>query len=134
CLVSSPCARDAICTVTRHVAQCDCPRGTSLISSQIACEKIDVNVGGCQTDADCPSQLACINSQCQNPCSVLKPCGSNAECRVLDYVPWRAMICLCPTGYAGDANRGCVKVEKPGCSSDYECPYDKDCIRGECKN
>lgn len=70
--------------------------------------------GHCQTDADCPTTLACINEKCQDPCAVLQPCDKTAKCKVIDTVPWRTMVCLCPEGFMGDVERGC----KPGQTSD----------------
>ena len=58
---------------------------------------------GCTEDGECPSTLACINGNCKNPCLEGKPCGTNAECRVLDTLPVRTMICECLPGYRGDA-------------------------------
>ena len=41
---------------------------------------------GCRSDSECPSQTACINQQCVNPCTVADPCGTNAQCQV-NYFP-----------------------------------------------
>lgn len=62
---------------------------------------------GCENDGECPSQLACINAQCKNPCAEGRPCGINAECRVLDTLPVRTMICECLPGYRGNAAVEC---------------------------
>jgi hypothetical protein len=58
-------------------------------------------------DSDCPSSLACINEKCQNPCPILRPCHPSAECRVVDSVPVRTMICMCPDGQLINRNSQC---------------------------
>lgn len=63
----------------------------------------------CVTDWDCPSGLACIQDKCQDPCVVLTPCDPSAECKVVDTVPWRTMVCICPNGYMAGQNLQCVK-------------------------
>lgn len=61
----------------------------------------------CKTDVDCPSKYACFSGQCKNPCIEVKPCGKNAECTVVDYLPLRTMLCSCLPGYVGDADVEC---------------------------
>lgn len=61
----------------------------------------------CTMDSDCASKLACFNGDCRNPCSVIKPCGANAECTVVDTLPHRTMSCQCIPGYVGDADIQC---------------------------
>ena len=63
---------------------------------------------GCRSDSECPSQTACINQECINPCSVADPCGENAKCQVLDTLPVRTMVCVCITGYQGNAAIKCT--------------------------
>ena len=58
---------------------------------------------GCKSDSDCSSQTACFNGDCINPCVKVLPCGENANCRVLDRLPVRLMICECLPGYRGNA-------------------------------
>lgn len=75
---------------------------------------------GCESDSECPSQLACINAQCKNPCEEGRPCGINAECRVLDTLPVRTMLCECLPGYRGNAAVQCdlrKKYFQSSCSS-----------------
>ena len=50
----------------------------------------------CRVDYDCPSKLACIDEQCQNPCRVSNPCISNQKCVVTDTLPTRSVACICP--------------------------------------
>ena len=57
----------------------------------------------CVVNSDCPSDKACINRKCQDPCPGL--CGVNAYCRVRNHVP----ICVCNQGYIGDPFSSCYR-------------------------
>lgn len=50
----------------------------------------------CTTDSQCPSQTACINLKCANPCRLGQMCSPDQECRVSDSLPLRTVMCLCP--------------------------------------
>lgn len=54
---------------------------------------------GCTTNDDCPSNEACLNRQCRNPCN----CGTNAQCFVQNHHP----VCSCLEGYDGNPNFAC---------------------------
>ena len=41
----------------------------------------------CAKNEDCPSQLACVNQQCANPCTLNNPCDSNEECQMDQHEP-----------------------------------------------
>jgi hypothetical protein len=41
---------------------------------------------------------------------VADPCGRNAKCQVLDTLPVRTMVCVCITGYQGNAAIECTPV------------------------
>lgn len=62
----------------------------------------------CQTDGECPSKLACFNGHCDDPCLVIKPCGTNAKCSVIDTLPFRTMTCECLPGFVGNAYVECT--------------------------
>lgn len=55
----------------------------------------------CLTSAECPSNLACQNERCVDPCP--GSCGRLALCTVVNHGP----VCTCPTGYVGDAFVAC---------------------------
>ena len=57
----------------------------------------------CIINADCPTDKACINKKCQDPCPGL--CGLNAKCNVRNHVP----ICICLPGFIGDPFSQCYK-------------------------
>jgi len=103
----------------------------------------------CTSDPECPTNLACIQERCQNPCFTTV-CGTNAECNVNNH---RA-VCICRAGYIGDPyticeerkfvfnliscleNRKYIYVSNycllAGCKSDSECPLTQTCINREC--
>lgn len=55
----------------------------------------------CVINTDCPTDKACINNKCTNPC--LGTCGTNAECGVTNHVP----SCFCIDGYIGNPAVAC---------------------------
>nr|CAD7393327.1 unnamed protein product [Timema cristinae] len=122
CEVNSPCPLPSECRVYNHQPDCTCPAGYVGDTLQ-GCQKTDIT---CSGDFDCPSQTACINGACVNPCTATKPCGVNALCKVLDTVPVRTMICECQPGYQGNAAVQCDKV--------ISCPIEKGFIRDDVGN
>lgn len=65
---------------------------------------------GCSGNSECPSNEACINDRCKDPCT----CGVNAQCQVTNH---RAM-CKCPPGYKGDPLTHCQVPQTDPCDSD----------------
>ena len=61
----------------------------------------------CTVNSDCPSNLACVNQKCKNPC--ISSCGLNAECTVTSHIP----LCTCMMGFIGDPFTSCR--QKPEC-------------------
>ena len=57
----------------------------------------------CVVNSECPSDKACMNRKCQDPCPGL--CGINAYCSVRNHVP----ICICNQGYIGDPFSSCYR-------------------------
>lgn len=62
--------------------------------------------GECTADIECAGQLACVNSECVNPCNTL-PCGSNAYCEPQNHAAW----CRCYPGFAENDRGECVSRE-----------------------
>lgn len=60
----------------------------------------------CVQNSECPSNLACINMKCKNPCTGL--CGFNAECSVNNH----RGICQCSHGYTGDPFSQCSPIPR----------------------
>uniref|UniRef100_A0A182VD83 EGF-like domain-containing protein n=1 Tax=Anopheles merus TaxID=30066 RepID=A0A182VD83_ANOME len=59
----------------------------------------------CETDQDCPSNRACFNQKCRDPC--VGSCGYNAQCSTRNHRP----ECYCVDGFEGDPYSGCNPVE-----------------------
>jgi hypothetical protein len=57
----------------------------------------------CTINPECPSNKACHNLKCVDPCPGL--CGINAECRVINHLG----TCTCLPGYRGDPFTSCQK-------------------------
>lgn len=107
CVESNPCEKSAECKVYDHRAHCVCSPGF-VKDNNNNCQKEEEK---CRSDYDCPSQEACINDECVNPCNATTPCGVNAECRVLDTLPVRTMVCECKSEYQGNAAVQCDKCK-----------------------
>ena len=127
CATMDPCADTALCSVVNtspmRTMTCNCPEDM-VPDSLGGCVPIQVaGTVGCAASSDCPSDQACVNGRCQDPCD----CGPNADCRVVNH---RA-ICACRAGYSGNPNIFCAEV---GCSDDDSCRSDEACVNGECIN
>lgn len=101
---TTSCNEPAECRVHLHEVHCVCPPGYQ--STENGC--LSTRQPQCITDIDCPSGTACLNAKCVNPCLEIKPCGTNAECKVIDTLPVRTMICECVPGYKGNALVECT--------------------------
>jgi len=62
----------------------------------------------CLLTSDCPSNQACINQACVDPCP--GTCASNAECVVVNHSP----VCNCQSGFTGNAFSDCRAVPAVG--------------------
>lgn len=84
---------------------------------------------GCRASKDCPSEEACINNKCLNPCLAEAVCGPNAICRSSNHVT----ECRCPEGFVGNPlpQQGCVRVPI-SCNSPNQCPSGHHCVSGIC--
>ena len=85
-----------------------------VIGTQPACSCLPNYVGRapncrpeCTLDAECPSNLACQNERCRDPCS--GACGTLAICTVVNH---RA-VCTCPQGYTGSPSAACILLPPP---------------------
>lgn len=94
----SPCGPNSLCNVIGYTPSCTCL--PSYIGNPPNCRP------ECMINPDCPSQQACINNKCQDPCP--GTCGENAECRVITHTP----SCSCTTGYTGNPFVQCVIQEQ----------------------
>lgn len=140
CVYDNRCAPNAECIATNHAAVCRCPDNLPRGNPNSFCEKIDVIVEPpeCTQDFECPRDLACINDKCVNPCREIQPCDSSAICKVINSVPVRTMMCICPDNWAPDQSGQCRPIPQqlptPGCASDSECPSTEACVNGVCRD
>lgn len=92
----SPCGPNSQCRVNNGQPVCTCL--PNYIGSPPGCRP------ECVASSECPSQLACINQKCENPCPA--PCGLNTKCVVVNHSP----ICSCMSGYSGDPFTRCTLI------------------------
>lgn len=92
--VPSPCGLNAQCRVINQQASCSCL--SNYFGSPPNCRP------ECTINADCSSNLACMNEKCRDPCP--GACGVSALCSVVAHTP----ICSCPSGYMGDPFTACT--------------------------
>lgn len=93
----NPCGSNAICREQNGAGSCQC-----------IVEYIGNPYEGCRPEctlsSDCPSNRACLNNKCQDPCP--GTCAQNAQCQVVNH----QAQCLCHNGYTGDPYRLCTFV------------------------
>lgn len=86
--VPSPCGLNSQCRSLNGNPSCSCL--PSYIGSPPSCRP------ECLINAECPSNFACIQEKCKDPCP--GSCGSGAQCSVVNHTP----ICKCNEGFIGD--------------------------------
>lgn len=91
--IPSPCGPNSECHEIENRAACSCLTG--FFGAPPKCRP------ECLIHQDCPSNRACINQHCEDPC--LGACGFNAQCSVLNHRP----ICTCLENHEGDPYAGC---------------------------
>ena len=91
----SPCGTNAVCQNRGRAAACRCIPDY-FGDPYVACRP------ECTTNAECPSNKACQNLHCVDPCPAAN-CGVNAQCQVVNHIP----NCVCIQGYIGDPFTAC---------------------------
>lgn len=86
--IPSPCGPNSQCRVIGDQAACSCM--PNYVGRSPNCRP------ECTINAECSSNLACVNERCVDPCP--GSCGSNALCSVVKHNP----VCTCTQGYEGD--------------------------------
>lgn len=94
--VPSPCGPNSDCQVRGESPACSCL--AQFIGTPPNCRP------ECTINPECPSQFACINQKCKDPCP--GSCGANAECTVVNH----NAMCTCSSGYTGDPFSACMPV------------------------
>ena len=93
----NPCGPDSQCKIIGSQPACSC--SPNYIGRPPNCRP------ECRDNSECPTNAACINQRCKNPCP--GSCGELARCSVLNHSP----VCSCSEGYTGDPSRGCIQHE-----------------------
>lgn len=106
-----PCGPNALCQVKGNSPACSCL--SNYVGTPPNCRP------ECVISPDCPSNQACINNKCHDPCP--GSCGLNAECRVISH----AVTCICAAGFSGDPFVQCTPYKReyfypPTLSSDLK--------------
>lgn len=120
CELSKACGKNAKCEAEGHRANCHCPTLTTG-DPKTECVRIE-----CLVNTDCPSNKACINTQCKDPCSIDHYCGERADCFTENHIA----VCSCQPGSTGDPLLGCVSLQY--CSSSSQCSSGTACSNGLC--
>lgn len=94
----SPCGPNAQCQNVNGYPSCSCL--PTYIGTPPSCRP------ECLINPDCPSDKACINSKCTDPCP--GSCGENARCLVVNH----AVTCSCQVDYTGNPFVQCIELEK----------------------
>ena len=84
----SPCGPYSQCRDYNGSPSCSCL--SSYIGAPPNCKP------ECVINSECPSNQACINEKCRDPCP--GSCGADANCFVMNHTP----VCTCPEGFTGD--------------------------------
>lgn len=125
--VPSPCGPNSVCEIKSNHPVCSCRPNYSGTPPYCRPE--------CVISQECPSNQACINEKCLDPC--INACGNNAKCDVINHMP----LCSCISGYKGDAFVGCVAIsrEEPTtpcnpspCGENTVCTVSNDMARCSC--
>lgn len=94
--VPSPCGPNSQCRVVGSQPACSCL--ANFIGRPPNCRP------ECTINAECPSNLACLNEKCRDPCP--GSCGVYSTCTVVKHSP----VCQCQVGYTGDPFAGCSLI------------------------
>jgi hypothetical protein len=93
----SPCGINAECIERNRAASCKCIRDYQG-NPYVECKP------ECVSNAECPSNLACVSQHCVDPCPGV--CGAFATCLVTNHVA----NCRCDPGYTGNAFISCQRI------------------------
>ncbi|EDW38768.1 GL14154, partial [Drosophila persimilis] len=92
----SPCGPNSECRVSGDSPSCSCL--PEFVGAPPNCKP------ECISSSECPTNRACINQKCVDPCPGL--CGQNANCRVFSHTA----MCLCESGFTGHPFTQCSPV------------------------
>lgn len=89
----SPCGPNSECRNKNGLASCSCL--PTFIGQPPNCRP------ECSINSECPSDQACINQKCRDPCP--GACGLNTYCRIINHTP----TCACSDGFVGNPFISC---------------------------
>ena len=98
--VPTPCGPNSVCQEVAGQAQCGCQ--ANMIGSAPNCRP------ECSLNSDCPSNRACVNNRCVDPCP--GSCALNAICQVVNHSP----VCSCLSGFSGNGFTECRPIPAVG--------------------
>lgn len=96
--INNPCGPFSLCKSIGDTPACSCL--PNYIGRAPNCRP------ECIISAECPSNLACINQKCSDPC--VGACGSHTYCSVINH----NSVCQCEPGYTGDPFSICTEIRK----------------------
>lgn len=96
--VPSPCGPNSQCKVVNQQPVCSCL--PNYVGNPPGCRP------ECTVSTECPSNKACINQKCADPCP--GSCGINADCAVINHSP----VCSCRRGNTGDPFTRCFPIPR----------------------
>lgn len=96
--IENPCGPYSTCKSIGDTAACSCL--PNYIGRAPNCRP------ECSISAECPSNLACINQKCSDPC--VGACGLHTHCTVRNH----NSVCQCEPGYTGDPFSICTEIRK----------------------
>lgn len=96
--IDNPCGPYSTCKSIGDTAACSCL--PNYIGRAPNCRP------ECSISAECPSNLACIQQRCSDPC--VGACGSHTYCSVTNH----NSVCQCEPGYTGDPFSICTEIRK----------------------
>ena len=100
-----------VCYAANHEAVCPCVfTNKDPLAAIGECSAGIVSI--CMSDKDCGLGNVCKRGQCVDPCDPLSEhyhCALNALCQVNEALPFKSIICTCPSQYSGDARTHCLQ-------------------------
>lgn len=113
--IPSPCGPNSQCRIIGEQGVCTCI--PNYVGRPPNCRP------ECVINSECPSNLACINEKCADPCP--GSCGINSLCSVVKHSP----VCSCPPGYEGNPLTQCSVMETPPIQRE---PASSPCVPSPC--
>ncbi|XP_018012714.1 neurogenic locus notch homolog protein 1 isoform X2 [Hyalella azteca] len=113
----SPCGDGAECRERDGRAVCTCPyayEGDPLTR----CTRVE-----CVESSECPTNQACQQQKCINPCTIPDICGRGSECTVRNHQP----VCSCGRGFTGDPFVACRRFDPQELCQPSPCGANTNC-------